>query len=91
MAAEKIINSQRIYEGRTVNLRVDMVEKPGGTKTSREIVEHSDCVAIVALDSEGKVLLVRQFRQAVGRELLEIPAGYYPIVAPGNTFEGNAP
>jgi ADP-ribose pyrophosphatase len=54
---------------------VDKVEKPNGRRTTREIVEHSDCVAIVARDGEGRVLLVRQFRQAVGRELLEIPAG----------------
>jgi ADP-ribose pyrophosphatase len=42
-------------------------------------VEHSDCVAIVAVDAEDNVLLVRQFRHAVGEELLEIPAGgIYP-------------
>jgi len=48
---------------------------PSGRKTTREIVEHSDCVAIVAVDSEDKVLLVNQFRKAVEKELLEIPAG----------------
>ncbi|MBI4283221.1 MAG: NUDIX hydrolase [Chloroflexi bacterium] len=48
---------------------------PSGRKTTREIVEHSDCVAIIAIDAEANVLLVKQFRQAVGKELLEIPAG----------------
>ena len=48
---------------------------PGGRETTREIVEHSDCVAIVAIDADDNVLLVNQFRQAVGKELLEIPAG----------------
>jgi len=48
---------------------------PSGRKTTREIVEHSDCVAIVAVDSEDNVLLVNQFRKAVEKELLEIPAG----------------
>jgi 8-oxo-dGTP pyrophosphatase MutT (NUDIX family) len=38
-------------------------------------VEHSDCIAVVALDEQGNVLLVRQFRYAVGKSLLEIPAG----------------
>ena len=46
-----------------------------GRETTREIVEHSDCVAIIAVDDEDNVLLVRQFRKAVEQELLEIPAG----------------
>ena len=72
---EKTLSSQRIYEGRAVRLRVDTVERPGGKKTTREIVEHSDCVAVVVVDSKDNVLLVRQFRKAVDRSLLEIPAG----------------
>jgi len=58
-----------------VRLRVDAVRMPGGRETTREIVERDDCVAVVALDADGKLLLVRQFRKAVGKELLEIPAG----------------
>jgi len=72
---ERTLDSQRIYEGRRVNLRVDTVVLPSGRKTTREVVEHGECVAIVALDSEGNALLVRQFREPVGRALLEIPAG----------------
>ena len=48
---------------------------PGGRKTTREIVHHSDCVAIIAIDDDDNVLLVSQFRKAVEKELLEIPAG----------------
>jgi len=48
---------------------------PDGRETTREIVEHSDCVAIIAIDADDNVLLVEQFRHAVGKELLEIPAG----------------
>ncbi len=48
---------------------------PSGRETTREIVEHSDCVAIIAIDADDNVLLVRQFRKAVEKELLEIPAG----------------
>jgi ADP-ribose pyrophosphatase len=48
---------------------------PGGRETTREIVEHSDCVAIIAIDDEDNVLLVEQFRKAVEKKLLEIPAG----------------
>jgi len=72
---ERTLDSQQIYEGRIVNLRVDTVELPSGRKTKREVVEHGECVAIVALDSEGNALLVRQFREPVGKVLLEIPAG----------------
>jgi len=72
---EKKLASQQIYHGRAVSVRVDTVEKASGTKTTREVVEHSDCVAVVPMDEQGNVLLVRQFRHAVGRFLLEIPAG----------------
>ena len=43
--------------------------------TTREIVEHPECVAVVPVDAQGNVLLVRQYRHAAGKELLEIPAG----------------
>ena len=75
MPEEKTLSSQIIYEGRAVKLRVDTVEMPGGRKTTREIVEHGDCVAAVPVDAEGNVILVSQFRKAIEKELLEIPAG----------------
>ncbi|MCD6390692.1 MAG: NUDIX hydrolase [Dehalococcoidia bacterium] len=72
---EKKIASQQIYRGQAVNIRVDTVEKANGKETTRDVVEHSDCIAVVALDEQDNVLLVRQFRYPVGRFLLEIPAG----------------
>jgi ADP-ribose pyrophosphatase len=72
---EKKLASRQIYQGHAVNIRVDTVEKAGGRKTTRDVVEHSDCIAVVALDEQNNVLLVRQFRHAVGKFLLEIPAG----------------
>ncbi len=75
MAEEKTLSSQLIYQGRAVRLRVDTVKTPSGRETTREIVEHDDCVAIIAIDADDKVLLVKQFRKPVERELLEIPAG----------------
>ena len=75
MVQEKTLSSQLIYEGRAVKLRVDMVEMPGGRKTTREIVEHGECVAVVPIDAEGNIILVSQFRKAIEKELLEIPAG----------------
>jgi ADP-ribose pyrophosphatase len=64
-----------VYDGRAVRLRVDTVRMPSGRETMREIVEHSDCVAIIAVDDKDNVLLVNQFRKSVEKELLEIPAG----------------
>ena len=75
MVEEKTLSSQLIYEGRAVKLRVDTVEMPSGRKTTREIVEHGECVAVVAIDAESNVILVSQFRKPVEKELLEIPAG----------------
>ncbi len=75
MPEEKTLSSKAIFTGRAVRLRVDQVQMPSGRLTTREVVEHDDCVAIVALDEGGNVLLVDQFRQAVGQNLLEIPAG----------------
>jgi ADP-ribose pyrophosphatase len=72
---EKKLASQQIYQGHAVNIRMDTVEKASGKKTTRDVVEHSDCVAVVVLDEQDNVLLVRQFRHAVDRFLLEIPAG----------------
>ncbi len=75
MPEEKTLSSQLIYDGRAVRLRVDTVQMAGGRETTREIVEHSDCVAIIAVDAGDNVLLVKQFRKPVDKELLEIPAG----------------
>ena len=72
---ERTIDSRRLYEGRLVSLRQDRVILSSGRETTREVVEHANCVAIVAIDPEGEVLMVRQFRKPVGEVLLEIPAG----------------
>jgi ADP-ribose pyrophosphatase len=75
LTEEKTLSTKLVYDGRAVKLRVDTIQMPGGRKTTREIVEHSDCVAIVAIDANDNVLLVRQFRKPVEKDLLEIPAG----------------
>ncbi len=54
---------------------MDTVRSAGGGQASREIIEHADCVAIVAVDADDNILLVSQFRKAVEAELLEMPAG----------------
>lgn len=72
---EKTIFSNLAYKGRILNLRVDRVKLPDGREAVREVVEHAGAVAVVALDGEDHVYLVRQYRYPVQKELLEIPAG----------------
>lgn len=58
-----------------VTLRVDQVRLGNGALASREVVQHPGAVAIVALDGEDRIALVRQYRHPVATELEEIPAG----------------
>ena len=72
---ETVLASERIYEGRLINLRVDQIRTPAGVESVREIVEHPGAIALIALDEAGCVLLVKQYRHAVRAITLEIPAG----------------
>lgn len=72
---EKTLARKTLYTGRILNLRVDDVELPSGKRTIREVVEHSPAVGILAVREDEKALLVRQYRYAVGEDMLEIPAG----------------
>ncbi|MTI70210.1 MAG: NUDIX hydrolase [Firmicutes bacterium] len=72
---EKTMKSDKIYEGKILNLRIDTVELPDKKYSKREIVEHSGAVAIVPITDDGYVTLVKQYRKAIDKELLEIPAG----------------
>lgn len=72
---EKILHSEYLYRGRVIKLRLDQVRLANQHVAAREVVEHRGAVAIIALDGNQNVLLVRQYRAGVQRELLEIPAG----------------
>jgi ADP-ribose diphosphatase len=75
MGEAKILGSRIAYKGRHIQVREDRVIEPSGHETSREIVVHPGAVCIVARPTPEEVLLIRQYRHATGRELLEIPAG----------------
>lgn len=72
---EKTETSELIFDGKVVHLYRDTVELPGGKKSVREYVKHLGAVCIVPVTDEGEVILERQYRYAVGRVLVEIPAG----------------
>lgn len=71
----QVIDSRRVFTGRVAAVRSDQVSMPGGVTSQRDVVELPGAVGIVAIDDEGRVLLVRQYRHPVRRRLWEIPAG----------------
>ncbi len=71
---EKTLDSNYVFNGRLIKVRVDKVSVPKGTST-REIVEHADGVVIVALLPNGNVIMEKQFRKPVEGEVFELPAG----------------
>ena len=72
---EVTLSSERVFTGGRFGVRVERVRLADGTQTTREILDCPDAVVIVAVDDEQNVLLVRQYRKAIERELLELPAG----------------
>ena len=72
---EKTIDSREIFKGRIIRVRLDTVRLPNGKEGIREVVEHPGGVAILAIDSEDRVLLVRQYRYPFERVMTEVPAG----------------
>jgi ADP-ribose pyrophosphatase len=71
----KFIRSETLLEGRAFKVRRDYLKTPDDRETKLEIVEHSGSVVLFPVDEKGNLLFVRQYRTAVGRELLELPAG----------------
>ena len=72
---EKTLTSNTLYEGKIIELRVDEVELPNGERSKRELIKHPGAVAIIALTDDNKLVLVEQFRKALERTIIEIPAG----------------
>jgi ADP-ribose pyrophosphatase len=71
----RVLDSEKVYEGRVISLRRDTVAMPGGGSSVREVVHHPGAVAVVALDDDENVVLLRQYRHPVGQHLWELPAG----------------
>ena len=72
---ETFLSGETIYQGKIIRVERWQVSLPDGRTAPREIVRHNGGVAVVALDDEGQVTLVRQFRVAMDRFTWEIPAG----------------
>lgn len=70
-----VLDSTRVFDGKVIAVRRDHLAMPGETTAWRDVVEHPGSVAVVALDDDGAVVVVRQYRHPIRRELDELPAG----------------
>lgn len=77
---EEQIGTSRAFDGRMLHVRVDQVRLPSGRESVREVVEHPGSVVIVPVTEDDEVIMIRHFRHAAGRTLLELPAG---VIDPG--------
>lgn len=82
-----VLEQEIVYRGRAFTVRRDRVRHPGGHVSTLEIVEHAASVTLVPRDDRGRLWLVRQYRHAAQRALLELPAG---TLDPGETPEACA-
>jgi len=71
----RVISSHQVFDGGLIQVKVDTVLFPNGNQRERETVHHPGAVAILPVLPDGKMVLVRQYRYATGRPLLEVPAG----------------
>jgi len=72
-------SSETLHTGKIFALRRDQVRMPGGKGVTREVVEHFGAVAVVAMDDDGNIPMVYQYRHALGRRLWELPAGLLDV------------
>ncbi|MFZ7945132.1 MULTISPECIES: NUDIX hydrolase [Bacillaceae] len=72
---EKTLRSEEIFSGKIVSLYLQDVELPNGKQAKREIIKHPGAVAILAITNDNKIVVVEQYRKALERTIVEIPAG----------------
>ncbi|WP_342512320.1 NUDIX hydrolase [Sporosarcina sp. FSL K6-1522] len=72
---EKTISGETLYEGKVISLRVEEVQLPDGNQAKRELIKHPGAVSVIAITDDNKLVLVEQYRKALERSLIEIPAG----------------
>lgn len=75
----QVLASDEPFVGKIFSVRIDTVTMPGGQTARREIVDHVPAVAVVALDADGQVILIEQYRHPLRRRLWELPAGLMDV------------
>ncbi|OLT53100.1 NUDIX hydrolase [Cellulosimicrobium sp. CUA-896] len=78
-APRPVLSTGLVHEGRVFDLRADKVDLGEGGRVTREYLDHPGAVAVIALDDDERVLLLRQYRHPVRRELWEPPAGLLDV------------
>lgn len=73
--AARVLQRRDVYRGRIVHLTVESVHLPNGADVDLEVIRHPGAAAVVPLDWNGEILLIRQYRHAAGGFILEVPAG----------------
>jgi len=84
LSIEIKVDSKEVFSGRLLHVTSDSVLLENGKQAVREIIHHNGAAAVIAFDENNRLLMVRQYRYAIGQELLEIPAGK---IDPGETPE----
>lgn len=72
---ERTVHTETIYDGKIIRLEIDDVILPDGKPAKRELVRHPGAVALIPITEDGKLVMVEQYRKALGTTLLEVPAG----------------
>ena len=80
---EKTLSEKTIFRGRIFKMVRQTVRLPDNRVSTRDLILHPGAVAMIPFDSKGNILMVRQFRKAAGKEMLEIPAG---TIDPGESL-----
>jgi ADP-ribose diphosphatase len=71
----RVFETTTLYEGNVFSVRQDRIAEPGGVEVTRDIVVHQGSVVLLPIFPDGSILLVRQYRHAIGAMLWELVAG----------------
>lgn len=77
--AYEVRSSEEAFQGKIISVRTDQVTMPGGNESQRDVVVHPGAVGVVALDDQGRVMLIKQYRHPVKEALWELPAGLLDV------------
>ena len=74
-----VTSRETAYDGGFISVTEEQVQAPSGEELGRTVVHHKGAVAVVAVDDDGRLLVLEQYRHAVGHRLLEVPAGILDV------------
>ncbi|WP_210365632.1 NUDIX hydrolase [Bacillus sp. REN3] len=72
---ERTLKTEQVFSGKVISLQIDEVELPNGNTSKREIVKHPGAVAVIPVTEDNKIVMVEQYRKALEKTIIEIPAG----------------